>query len=412
MRRYAALALLTAVPLLPAHAQTSPAWSTSVLLPATWAGEPATARSPDGSLVVAAMRTDDGTGYGGVVVEEHGGRFGAPTTLDESGLVGDLDVAVSSAGTRLVALAGYSAEIHVCRREQDQPAFSGPLGTPCSVVALGLAAIDRPWLTALGDGSVMLSASDIAGNPVAVRSTDDGRTWHPCGAVLDGRPEVAAHGTWGGRPVAVGTLGAVMVLNDRLRADPQRAYETLAHRRIRDLYVARTVDACATWTLEKVSGDADATAFTPVAVDHHGATVVVSAEPHDVVVRTDAPAGWHVAARLRAPGTVRGTFPALATARDGLLAVGWYGGDASSRWRYYVATSRDRGRHWSVEAVSGVVFEGVPWDEHSRQGTSGLGDLSALAFDSRHRLVALFARDTDTGDDVSEVLISRRSAGR
>jgi hypothetical protein len=371
-----------------------PAFAEPVPMPQVGGGEPNIAVTPDGTLFVASpaglskpnvqqggaflWRSRDGgatwqTLREPYVVQQQEGQAAPPgpfCSCDADVVVGP-DGWVYYADWWIAGLVGPGQYIVEASPDGGDTWTSNPATIPENIVA----AVDREWLVAGPDGFVGLFYSFFASTPVAslpvpaagldrpgqaieaVFSTDHGQSWStpvpvvPAGsdvAYQIGHPFLAPNGT------LMMPYGLVHTSGNDFWYDES------------EVRLASSTDHGATWkdallaeaplgfdNLWAVQGAVDAST---------GETTVVwaardSGVTHGSDVSADSTMGLWVKQfgplGDRAPFLVRGAgqnFLPWATARGGVAAVGWYGGDATgdmtrakpdAKWYAYAATAPD-----------------------------------------------------------------------
>jgi hypothetical protein len=318
----------------------------------------------------------------------------------------DSDVTVAPNGTVYVADLDIT-DTALCTSTDGGRTFTST-GLPvdsCQNLALNRQGpeTDREWITAGRHGELYLTYHDLAfGFPIMLVSTDQGKTFTPCGSILD--PDGPAginysplSGTLVAKPV-IGKDGTiyVTVTEPDFVAEPVGA--SLNH-----LYVAVLKGGCsptAEWANYEIYSnfDADFALFNSLAVDGAGILYAVasgSTKANQTTKNTwlwvskNGGRTWTAPIPVNAPSSKANILPAVV---GGLgrnqVAVGWFGTSTSSdpnneknQWRYYIATSFDAGRTFNrATATARVIHFGAICD----QGvfcTSGrnLADFSSIA---------------------------------
>lgn len=276
---------------------------------------------------------------------------------------------------------------------------------------------DRQWLTrGTKPGEVYLTYHDfVAGFPIIERSTDSGKTFTPCGTIIDPAGPAAktytpAGGTLVSKPV-IGRDGTVYVeftTPDQV-ASPVGA--SLNH-----LYMAVARGGCTGQTVfanHVVYANPGANLgniFQAEAIDGGGQLYVLAAgktrsgQPDTgLYLFTSKTQGrtWTAPRRVNPPALKANVFPALAGGpRAGQLALAWYGtttsGDPNgqkNQWRVYAGSSSDAGRtvrttqvtpavmHYGDVCTQGVFCGLIPGQPANRN----LADFLSIAVDPATR---------------------------
>jgi hypothetical protein len=307
--------------------------------------EPAIAFGEDGAMAV------DGLGWLPFQVDLWKGRFGSVPSffggmdtsvpLQGNGRVslgdGDADVAITSAGTILLAdldiiftKQGRFSQLGVSVTRCPAGA-SGP--SDCTTAVLDTAGADRPWLTVRGT-SAWVSWHD-AGNSTSItvkRSTDDGRTWRKVRSPLFGHGDITGNSTYNN------SLGPIV-------ADPTSQYiyqpwmsgeqqTKCCSADFNNVYVARSSDGGLTWQVKLVFHAPPlhnlANFWPALAVDNTTGRVWVAwTDLHGVVVSSSGDHGrtW---TKPRTVSTIRTTVMPWVAAQGGKVDVVYYGSSAAS----------------------------------------------------------------------------------
>jgi hypothetical protein len=297
---------------------------------------------------------------------------------------------------------------------------------------------DRQWLTrGTKPGEVYLTYHDFAGGfPIIERSTDGGRTFAPCGSIVDPSGPAARNYTPGGGTLVskptVGEDGSVYVEFTTPDATAPPVGASLNH-----LYMAVAKAGCTGATvfedhvIYEDPGASLANIFQQSARDAGGMLYVLAAgrtaagqAASRIWLFTSADDGrtWSAPTAVPMPGHKAGVFPTIAGGQArGEAVLGWFGTDTSgdpnnttNQWRYYAATTYDGGRtfastmvtpdviHYGDICTQGIFCGLIP----GQPGNRNLADFASAAVDPATGCAALaipgdpYNRpDLPTGDD-------------
>jgi hypothetical protein len=272
---------------------------------------------------------------------------------------------------------------------------------------------DRQWLTrGTKPGEVYLTYHDFAGGlPIIEKSTDNGRTFAPCGSIIDPAGPAAknytpAGGTLVSKPV-VAPDGTIYVEFTTPDASAPPVGASLNH-----LYMAVAKGGCSATTtfadhvIYENAGASLASIFQQTARDGGGTLYVLAAGQTDssqqdsglfLFTSTDDGATWSKPAPITTPGVKANVFPTIAGGKaKGEALLGWFGtatsGDpnnAKNQWDFYSAATYDGGGTFSTAKVStsplhygdictqGVFCGAVP----GQPGNRNLADFASAAVD-------------------------------
>jgi hypothetical protein len=234
---------------------------------------------------------------------------------------------------------------------------------------------DREWLTrGAKPGEVYLTYHDFAGGfPIIEKSTDNGRTFAPCGTIIDPAGPAAknytpAGGTLVSKPVVApdGSIYVEFTTPDQ-SAPPVGA--TLNH-----LYMGVAKGGCDASTvftdhvIYEKAGASLGSIFQQTARDGGGELYVLAAGKSDpgeadsglfLFTSTDDAATWKKT-QITAPGSKASVFPAIAGGKaKGEALLGWFGtptsGDpnnATNQWDFFSAVTFDGGATFATSKVT------------------------------------------------------------
>jgi hypothetical protein len=271
---------------------------------------------------------------------------------------------------------------------------------------------DREWLTVAGK-TVYLSYHDFtAGIPIIERSDDGGKSWQPCGNIID--PSVATTytpqgGTLVAKPV-VGKDGTVYVefITPDSAAPPVGAT-------LDNVYMAVSPKGGCQGGVQfknyKVFSNSSADLgkiFLADAIDGGGQLYILAggktdkAQPNTnlwLFTSTDGGQHWSQPIPANPPELTANVFPWVdGGPAKGQLAIGWFGTNSNpdpnnltSQWRYYGGASLDGGRsfayttitpdviHYGDICTQGIFCGLVP----PGQGNRNLADFASVAVDPK-----------------------------
>src|SRR5262249_38985968 len=334
--------------------------------------EPAITFGPNNVMAV------DGLGWLPFAVNLWKGHFGSVPTffgpmdtllpIQGKGLVnvgdGDADIEVTRAGTILLNALDI---IFTAKGTHDKLGVSvtrcpatatGPSG--CTSTVLDTAGADRPWITHLGT-TAWVSYHDSQNSSIirTWKSTDDGRTWRPSGAPLNGNGGVTGGATFNNpqRPiVADPTTGNVYDIF--AAGEPQTKCCSANYNNI---FVSRSTDGGAHYSASLVFHAAPFTRlnniFPSLAVDPvTGNLYAVWSDGHTIweSTSTNRGVGWSSAVPVSTTNT--SLMPWVA-ARNGKVDIVYYGTSA--------ITQDDPNAVWNV--YDSQLNGGDRFDEHIRE---------------------------------------------
>lgn len=272
---------------------------------------------------------------------------------------------------------------------------------------------DREWLTrGAKPGEVYLTYHDFAGGfPIIEKSTDNGRTFGPCGTIIDPAGPAAknytpAGGTLVSKPVVAGD-GSIYV---EFTTPDQNAPPVGA--KLNHLYMAVAKGGCNATTVftdHVIYENPDASLasiFQQTARDGGGQLYVLAAGQTDATQKdsglflftsTDDGATWSKPIPVTAPGVRASVFPTIAGGKaKGEALLGWFGtgtsGDPNNgknQWDFYSAATYDGGAtfatsrtsesplHYGDICTQGVFCGLVP----GQPGNRNLADFASAAID-------------------------------
>jgi hypothetical protein len=449
----------------------APGWSAPVKLGKWAGGEPSLAFDPSGNgsvYVVAPQGIPTGANLllGGAVTKgigfwashDHGRSF--PVTSNIGSALGGGDSDVDVAPDHSVYVTDLeAAATSICRSTDGGRSFSdtSPVDLGCATVNTGQAGPDndRQWLNHGPHGVEYLTYHDFAANvPLMYRSTDQGKTFTPCGNVLGSGPGSsnfvpAAGGDLVAKPVVDPKDGSVYV--GVTEPDKANIAGKPVGTPLGNLYLSVARGGCTgttsfvTHTVYANPGANLAKDFDAIAEDGAGnlymvgvGTLNATQKGNGVYVFTSHDHGttWSKPQRVNTPDLTADAMPAItAGRRAGQVAVGWFGSsssltenDVKDQWRYYVATSTNGGRSFAQSTVTpkvihygdictqGIMCGLLP----GSPGDRNLADFSSLGVDpATGSLLAVFPGDPTNRPDLpngkndfsSSVYVARQVAG-
>lgn len=369
-------------------------FSPPIQLPRWSGGEPSLAYDPtgNGSVYVTAPQfipaalngTPAGSsaagdkGVGVWASHDGGATFPINGNVGSGAGGGDSDVDVTADHTVYVAdLEAVAAAI--CSSTDGGKSFSsgGLVSDGCSTITTNQQGPenDREWLTHDSKGNLYLTYHDFAaGFPINLRSTDKGKTFLPCGSILDpagpaGQNYQPTNGTLVAKP-AIGKDNSIYVEVTEPDQVAPPVGAALNH-----LFIAVAKGGCdtvSTFTNHLIYTDPGADLgkiFNAVAIDGGGTLYVVAAghtkagqDTTNVWLFTskDGGATWSAPKQVNTPDLKANVMPAVVGGLgSNQLAIGWFGtttaGDPNglkNQWRYYAATSFDGGQSFSQATVT------------------------------------------------------------
>jgi hypothetical protein len=269
---------------------------------------------------------------------------------------------------------------------------------------------DREWLTRGPGGVLYLTYHDFAGGfPIIERSTDGGRSFAPCGTIIDPAGPAAQNytpsgGTLVSKPV-VGKDGTVYVEFTEPDATAPPIGANLNH-----MYIAVAKGGCTGTTVFKDTviyedpGADLANIFDTDAIDGGGQLYVLlggkladGEQGTNLYLFTSADGGEHwTHVRVNPPDLHANVLPAIAGGQaKGEALLGWFGSpssdpnDTKAVWSYYAAATYDGGQtfnsvrvgdgpvHYGDICTQGVFCGLVPGQPSNRN----LADFSSAAVD-------------------------------
>ena len=277
---------------------------------------------------------------------------------------------------------------------------------------------DRQWLTRGPGGVLYLTYHDFAGGfPIIERSTDGGKTFAPCGTIIDPAGPAAgnytpAGGTLVSKPV-VGKDGTVYVEFTEPDATAPPIGANLNH-----MYIGVAKGGCTGTTIFKdhviyEDPGADlANIFDTDAIDGGGQLYVLlggklkdGEQRTNLYLFTSADGGEHwTHTRVNPPDLQANVLPAIAGGQaKGQALLGWFGStatdpnDTKAVWNYYAAATYDGGQtfnsvrlgdgpvHYGDVCTQGIFCGLVPGQPSNRN----LADFSSAAVDPANGCGAL-----------------------
>jgi hypothetical protein len=278
---------------------------------------------------------------------------------------GDADVEITSAGTTLlndldIIFTANFTHVKIGVSVTRCPASAtGPSG--CTATVLDTAGADRPWITHLGT-TAWVSYHDSQNSAIirTWKSTDDGLTWQPSGAPVNGQGDVTGNSTFNniqGPIVADPTTGNVY---DIFAGGEQQT--KCCSGNYNNVYVSRSTDGGAHYTAALVFHAAPLTAlnniFPSLAVDPiTGKLYAVWSDGHAIWESTSADHGSTWSMAVKVSNTATSLMPWVA-AHGGKVDIVYYGTTAASQddpnavWNVY--DSQIVGGSLTVSQVSNV----------------------------------------------------------
>jgi hypothetical protein len=240
---------------------------------------------------------------------------------------------------------------------------------------------DREWLTrGPKPGEVYLTYHDFAGGfPIIEKSTDGGKTFLPCGLIIDPAGPAARNYT---------PLGGTLVAKPLVTADDTIYVEfatpdliaSPVGAKLDHLYMAVAKGGCTLTTVFKnhviyENAGADlARIFQASALDGGGDLYVLAAGQKDAAgaarsdmwlfTSSDGAEHWSPPLQINTAALTANVFPAIAGgAAKGEALLGWFGSSTSGdpnntkdQWRFYGAATYDGGKTLNVATVSPDVL--------------------------------------------------------
>ncbi|MGZ6641220.1 MAG: hypothetical protein ACXVFT_05205 [Solirubrobacteraceae bacterium] len=249
---------------------------------------------------------------------------------------------------------------------------------------------DHEWLTrGTQPGEVYLTYHDFAGGfPIIEKSTDGGKSFSPCGTIIDpGGPAAQnytpAGGTLVSKPV-VAPDGSIFV---EFTTPDQSAPPVGA--KLNHLYMAVAKGDCDSTTvftdhlIYENPGASLASIFQQTARDGGGELYVLAAGQTDstqsdsglfLFTSTDDGATWSKPIQVTAPGSKASVFPTIAGGKaKGEALLGWFGtptsgdpNDGKDQWDFFSAATYDGG---ATFATSKVTSSPIHYGDICTQGT-------------------------------------------
>jgi hypothetical protein len=280
---------------------------------------------------------------------------------------------------------------------------------------------DREWLTrGTKPGEVYLTYHDFAGGfPIIEKSTDGGKSFLPCGTIIDPAGPAAKNYTpVGGTLVSKPVIGKDGTIYVEFTTPDQTAPPVGAS--LNHLYMAVAKGGCSSTTIFKDNviyedpGASLASIFQQTAIDGAGNLYVLAAG-HTKAGQADTGAflftsgdggqKWSGPIPVSTPETKANVFPTIAGGPYGGQAVlGWFGtatsGDPNTQanqWRYYAAETYDGGQtfayttvtpdviHYGDICTQGIFCGLVP----GQPGNRNLADFASAAIDPATGCAAL-----------------------
>ena len=277
---------------------------------------------------------------------------------------------------------------------------------------------DRQWLTRGPGGVLYLTYHDFsAGFPIIERSTDGGKSFAPCGTIIDPAGPAAQNytptgGTLVSKPV-VGKDGTVYVEFTEPDSTASPVGANLNH-----MYIGVAKGGCTGTTVFKDNviyenpGADLANIFDTDAVDGGGQLYVLlggkltdGEQGTNLYLFTSADGGEHwTHARVNPPDLQANVLPAIAGGQSkGQALLGWFGStsndpnDTKAVWSYYAAATYDGGQtfssvrigdapvHYGDVCTQGIFCGLVPGQPSNRN----LADFSSAAIDPSNGCGAL-----------------------
>jgi hypothetical protein len=277
---------------------------------------------------------------------------------------------------------------------------------------------DRQWLTRGPGGVLYLTYHDFsAGFPIIERSTDGGKSFAPCGTIIDPAGPAAQNytptgGTLVSKPV-VGKDGTVYVEFTEPDSTASPVGANLNH-----MYIGVAKGGCTGTTVFKDNviyenpGADLANIFDTDAIDGGGQLYVLlggkltdGEQGTNLYLFTSADGGEHwTHARVNPPDLQANVLPAIAGGQSkGQALLGWFGStsndpnDTKAVWNYYAAATYDGGQtfssvrigdapvHYGDVCTQGIFCGLVPGQPSNRN----LADFSSAAIDPSNGCGAL-----------------------
>jgi hypothetical protein len=239
---------------------------------------------------------------------------------------------------------------------------------------------DREWLTrGTKPGEVYLTYHDFAGGfPIIEKSTDGGRTFSPCGTIIDPSGPAAQNYTpTGGTLVSKPVIGGDGTIYVEFTTPDQTAPPVGAS--LNHLYMAVAKGGCSSSTVftdhvvYEDPGASLAAIFQQTAMDGDGTLYVLAAgqtkagqDDSGIYLFTSSDGGQHWSAPIEVstPATKANVFPTIAGGpHRGQAVLGWFGtatsGDPNTltnQWRYYAAETYDGGQTFATTTVTPDVI--------------------------------------------------------
>ncbi|MCU1450017.1 MAG: exo-alpha-sialidase, partial [Acidimicrobiales bacterium] len=367
------------------------------------------------ALNEAAGNTGSGSNGVGFWASHDGGRtFPINTNISSTTGGGDSDVEVGLDHTTYVAdLEAVATDLCLSKdggKTFTSPSLIGP--TPCGPVTGNQSGpeTDREWITRGTKGELYLTYHDFAGGlPIIMRSTDNGKTFLPCGSVLDpggaaGSNYSPVAGTLVPKPV-VGKDGSVYVevsqpdqVSPPIGANLNHLFMTVGKGGCNGVFANHVIYTDPGASFGKI--------FDNQGIDGGGVLYVVAAGKTKAGQTTtnlwlftshDGGTTWSAPVRVNTPNLKANVMPAIAggLGKDQVV-LGWFGttssgdpNDQTAQWRYYAATSFDGGRtftqttvtpdvvHYGDICTQGIFCGLVP----GQPGNRNLADFSSAAVD-------------------------------
>jgi hypothetical protein len=309
---------------------------------------------------------------------------------------------------------------------------------------------DREWLTRGPGGVLYLTYHDFAGGfPIIERSTDGGKTFAPCGTIIDpagpaARNYTPAGGTLVSKPV-VGKDGTVYVEFTEPDATAPPVGASLDH-----MYMAVAKGGCTGTTVftdhlvYEDPGASLANIFDTEAIDGGGQLYILlggqlkdGEQGTNLYLFTSTDGGEHwTHTRVNPPTLQANVLPALAGGKaKGEALLGWFGStatdpnDTKAVWNYYAAATYDGGQtfnsvrigdgpvHYGDICTQGIFCGLIPGQPSNRN----LADFSSAAVDPANGCGALavpadpynrpdLPDGTDNGDSSAFVSLQQDSS--
>lgn len=289
-----------------------------------------------------------------------------------------------------------------------------------STILNGLSpALDRPFLTVLGDGTVLLTYTALPGNLFVSRSTDDGMSFGP-GLPITAVPEQLEFTRPGGPAVNPSSREVLQPYYAGTSDDP--AINQSSQSDMLDVKLARSADGGETWTQELVAARVrPVLGIHAVAADEHGREFMVWSA-RDETGHVDAwfsrklgpGQAWSTPRALGVPSH-SGTLAWVVARGDGGVAVAYLGSDfpdartEARPWNVRVAISQDAGDTWTIHDASGSPVYTGP----QSQSLSLTYDMLGLAVDEQGFLHLAYPRRVTTdGVDLTRIEYTRQVAGQ